>query len=99
MTHKENFSILLPEKASSHQLKKENHQGIECFFDQEKDIHFISNMHSNTLGINNGYHAIRSGGIRRHEKDEEELDVIIDGLNLSWAMSLKIPGLKSLLGQ
>ncbi|MCG2774914.1 MAG: hypothetical protein L6406_04455 [Desulfobacterales bacterium] len=73
-------------------IKKGNHQGIECFFDQEKDIHFISNMHSNTLGINNGYHAIRSGGIRRHEKDEEELDVIIDGLNLSRAMSFKNAG-------
>jgi len=73
-------------------IKKGNHQGIECFFDQEKDIHFISNMHSNTLGINNGYHAIRSGGIRRHEKDEEELDVIIDGLNLSRSMSFKNAG-------
>jgi len=73
-------------------IKKGNHQGIECFFDEEKDIHFISNMHSNTLGINNGYHAIRSGGIRRHEKDEAELDVIIDGLNLSRAMSFKNAG-------
>ena len=73
-------------------IKKGKHQGIECFFDKEQGIRFISNMHSNVLGINNGYHAIRSGGIRRHEPDEEELDVIIDGLNLSRAMSFKNAG-------
>jgi len=73
-------------------IKKGKHQGIECFFDQKQNIRFISNMHSNTLGINNGYHAIRSGGIRRHELEEEELDVIIDGLNLSRAMSFKNAG-------
>jgi glutamate dehydrogenase/leucine dehydrogenase len=73
-------------------IKKGKHQGIECFFDQKQDIHFINNMHSNTLGINNGYHAIRSGGIRRHEAQEKEIDVIIDGLNLSRAMSFKNAG-------
>ena len=73
-------------------IKKGKHQGIECFFDRKQNIRFISNMHSNTLGINNGYHAIRSGGIRRHEPEEEEIDVIIDGLNLSRAMSFKNAG-------
>jgi leucine dehydrogenase len=73
-------------------IKKGKHQGIECFFDRKKNIRFISNMHSNTLGINNGYHAIRSGGIRRHEPEEEEIDVIVDGLNLSRAMSFKNAG-------
>jgi len=73
-------------------IKKGKHQGIECFFDPKKNIRFISNMHSNTLGINNGYHAIRSGGIRRHEPEEEEIDVIVDGLNLSRAMSFKNAG-------
>jgi len=73
-------------------IKKGKHQGIECFFDQKQDIHFINNMHSNTLGINNGYHAIRSGGIRRHDTDSREVDVIIDGLNLSRAMSFKNAG-------
>ncbi|MDY6792871.1 MAG: Glu/Leu/Phe/Val dehydrogenase dimerization domain-containing protein [Thermodesulfobacteriota bacterium] len=73
-------------------IKKGKHQGIECFFDHKQDIHFISNMHSNTLGINNGYHAIRSGGIRRHDTDSPEVEVIIDGLNLSRAMSFKNAG-------
>ena len=73
-------------------IKKGKHQGIECFFNRKQNIRFISNMHSNTLGINNGYHAIRSGGIRRHELESQEIDVIIDGLNLSRAMSLKNAG-------
>lgn len=73
-------------------IKKGKHQGIECFFNQKQDIHVINNMHSNTLGINNGYHAIRSGGIRRHDTDSLEVDVIIDGLNLSRAMSFKNAG-------
>jgi len=73
-------------------IKKGKHQGIECYFNPKKNIRFISNMHSNTLGINNGYHAIRSGGIRRHEPEEEEIDVIVDGLNLSRAMSFKNAG-------
>lgn len=73
-------------------IRKGRHQGIECFYNRENDIHFINNMHSNILGIKNGYHAIRSGGIRRHELEENELDVIIDGLNLSRAMSFKNAG-------
>jgi leucine dehydrogenase len=73
-------------------LRKGRHQGIECFYNKENAVHFISNMHSNVLGIKNGYHAIRSGGIRRHEPEEDELGVIIDGLNLSRAMSFKNAG-------
>jgi len=70
-------------------IKKGKHQGIECFFNRKQNIRFISNMHSNTLGINNGYHAIRSGGIRRHEVEEEEISVIIDGLNFKSSHVLK----------
>lgn len=73
-------------------IRKGKHQGIECFYNYKQNIRFISNMHSNTLGINNGYHAIRSGGIRRHDTDSREVDVIIDGLNLSRAMSFKNAG-------
>ena len=65
------------------------HQGIECFYDPKEDIRFISHMHSSTLGIHNGYHAIRAGGIRRHEPGTTEIEVIVDGLNLARAMSYK----------
>ncbi len=66
-----------------------NHLGIECLYNRDRNIRFINNVHSDTLGINNRKHAIRAGGIRRHELDEPELDVIIDGLNLSRGMSFK----------
>jgi len=43
----------------------------------------------NALGIRNNQHAIRAGGIRRHELGEPEIDALIDGLNLARAMSYK----------
>ncbi len=46
-------------------------------------------VHSSTLGRNNGLHAIRAGGFRRHELAEDERDVLTDGANLSRAMSYK----------
>ncbi len=70
-------------------LRKGRHQGIDCFYHQQLNIRFINNIHSDTLGINNRSHALRAGGIRRHELHENELDVIIDGLNLSRGMSFK----------
>lgn len=46
-------------------------------------------IHSSLLGLENGLHAIRAGGYRRHEPDEAELAVFGDGLNLGRAMSYK----------
>lgn len=65
------------------------HQGVEAFFDRTQGIRFLSNMHSNTLGVGNGRHAVRAGGIRRHDPDTPELEVLVDGLNLARAMSFK----------
>jgi leucine dehydrogenase len=45
--------------------------------------------HSSRLGYNNGLHAIRAGGFRRHSIDEPESKVFSDGLNLARAMSYK----------
>ena len=45
--------------------------------------------HSSRLGYNNGLHAIRAGGFRRHAIDEPESEVFADGLNLARAMSYK----------
>jgi glutamate dehydrogenase/leucine dehydrogenase len=70
-------------------LKKGRHMGISCFYYKKKDIRFMANMHNVVCGINNRSHAIRSGGIRRHEPEAEEFNVIIDGLNLARAMSFK----------
>lgn len=49
----------------------------------------VNNVHSSRMGMNNGHHAIRAGGIRRHGVDEPEADVFVDGLNLGRGMSYK----------
>lgn len=70
-------------------VKEGRHFGIDCFYNKALDIEYLGNMHNRKCGINNTRHAIIDGGIRRHEKSENELDVIIDGLNLARAMSYK----------
>ena len=70
-------------------IRKGRHFGIEAYYHAGYDILFMSNQHSRKLGLNNKLHATLSGGIRRHNKDEEELEVIIDGLNLGSGMSFK----------
>ncbi|MBR2674112.1 MAG: Glu/Leu/Phe/Val dehydrogenase family protein [Mogibacterium sp.] len=65
------------------------HFGIEAYYHEGYDILYMSNQHSRKLGINNKWHATLAGGIRRHDKNEEEIDVIIDGLNLGRGMSFK----------
>jgi len=39
-------------------------------------------IHSTVLGRNNGRHALRAGGFRRHEPAEPEAEVLVDALNL-----------------
>jgi leucine dehydrogenase len=70
-------------------LREGRHEGIRCFLHRGRDIRVAYNMHSSTLGIRNGNHAIRAGGIRRHAPGEAEREVLLDGLNLSRAMSFK----------
>ncbi|HHY99547.1 MAG TPA: amino acid dehydrogenase [Tissierellia bacterium] len=73
-------------------VKKGKHFGIDCFYNKNKNIRFIGNIHSNVQGINNRSHAVRSGGIRRHDLETPEIEVIQDGLNLARAMSFKNVG-------
>lgn len=70
-------------------LQKGKHQFVECLYNKDLNIRYISNVHSDQSGLNNRRSVIRAGGIRRHDHDEKEIDVIIDGLNLSRAMSFK----------
>lgn len=72
-----------------HLLRAGRHFGMDCYYYQKYDIRFMGNLHSRKLGIHNKYHATLAGGIRRHDLSDEELDVIVDGLNLSRAMSYK----------
>ncbi|SDH74172.1 leucine dehydrogenase [Alteribacillus persepolensis] len=70
-------------------MKQSRHMGLEYLYFRDKGIAFIHFKHTNRLGISNGYHAVRMGGIRRHDPHTEEHAVMTDGLNLSRAMSYK----------
>jgi len=70
-------------------LREARHEGIEFYYHHRKDIRVAFCKHSVTVGLGNRRHAIRAGAMRRHELDEPEIDVIIDGLNLSRAMTYK----------
>ena len=70
-------------------LREGRHEGIEFYYHRRKDIRVAFCKHSVTIGIGNRQHAIRAGAMRRHELDEPEIDVLIDGLNLSRAMTYK----------
>lgn len=70
-------------------LREGRHVGIVCFYNERYDLHFMLNKHSYTKGLNNKYHAAMCGGCRLHPADDDELEVIIDGLNLSRGMSFK----------
>ena len=72
-----------------HLLREGRHHGIEFYYNRRLNIRVMYCKSVNTLGIKNKRHAIRAGGIRRHELDEPEIDVLIDGLNLARAMSYK----------
>ncbi|MBA7571004.1 hypothetical protein ES708_12760 [subsurface metagenome] len=70
-------------------LREGKHEGIEFYHHGRKNIRVAFCKHSVTVGLGNRQHAIRAGAMRRHELDEPEIDVIIDGLNLSRAMTYK----------
>jgi glutamate dehydrogenase/leucine dehydrogenase len=70
-------------------LREGRHEGIEFFYHRKKDIRVCFCKHSVTLGLENRQHVIRAGAMRRHNPDKPEIEVIIDGLNLSRAMTYK----------
>ncbi len=71
------------------QMIKGGHFGMDCHFHKSMNIRVFAGLHSPNRGINNGFHAIYAGGIRRHGFDRDENYVITDALNLSRAMSFK----------
>jgi leucine dehydrogenase len=95
LNHEETEAIFRSEKEKAYLerikslLQKGKHHFIECLYNKAFNIRFIGNVHSDQLGLNNRRSVIRAGGIRRHDHNEDEIDVIIDGLNLSRAMSFK----------
>lgn len=70
-------------------LRQGKHFGIDLYYYAQEDIRYMMHQHSRKLGVNNKSQCIMAGGIRRHSPDEEEIEVIIDGLNLGRGMSFK----------
>ncbi len=70
-------------------VREGRHEMIVLKVHRGLGIRACNNVHSSVLGRGNGLHAVRAGGIRRHEPDEAEGDVLVDGLNLGRAMSFK----------
>lgn len=70
-------------------VRQGKHFGIECYYFDKYNIRFMCHQHSRKLGLKNKLHATLAGGIRRHDPEEEEKEVIIDGLNLGRGMSFK----------
>lgn len=70
-------------------IRQGRHFGIECYYNDKYNIRFMCHQHSRKLGLKNKLHATLAGGIRRHDVEEDEKEVIIDGLNLGRGMSFK----------
>ena len=70
-------------------LREGKHHGIEFYYNRKKNIKVMYCKHVNMPGIGNRRRAIRTGAMRRHELDEPEIDILIDGLNLARAMAYK----------
>jgi glutamate dehydrogenase/leucine dehydrogenase len=65
------------------------HEMITVAIERDLGLSCALFVHSSTLGRNNGLHALRAGGFRRHELREPELEVLEDGMDLGRAMSFK----------
>ena len=70
-------------------LRNGKYFGLDCFYNSQKDWRFIANIHTYVMGMENFEQCIYTGGIRRHPKEDAEIDVIIDGLNLARAETHK----------
>lgn len=70
-------------------MEQGRHEMVLMLCSASTGVSVIHHVHSSALGANNGFHAIRAGGLRRHEPETNEDEILRDGLNLSRAMSFK----------
>jgi len=70
-------------------IQQGKHFGIDFLYHDKLNIRFVCGLHSNVRGLNNKSHATYAGATRRHGLEKAEIDVIIDALNLSRAMTFK----------
>ena len=61
----------------------------DFYYWEEQDIRFLNSIHSTQLGRQNTRQSNVMGGIRRHPRNEDEIEMIVDGMNLGRGMSFK----------
>lgn len=66
-----------------------DHEQVVLVVHAELGVRLCHHVHSSSAGRRNGLHALRLGGMRRHDENAPEHEVLMDGLNLSRAMSFK----------
>ena len=76
-------------KAIKELVREGKHIGINFHYHEGFNMKYVVGVHSDVLGLNNSYFCTFAGATRRHMLEDDELDVIIDALNLSRAMSFK----------
>lgn len=71
-------------------LMKKGRNLMEDFYYWEKeDIRFVNNIHSLRRGLNNRHDCVTMGAMRRHVREEDEIEMLVDGMNLGRAMAFK----------
>ena len=70
-------------------IRQGKHVGIDMLYNDKFNIRFVCGIHSLKRGVNSKSHAMMAGATRRRGFDNTELEVIVDALNLSRAMTFK----------
>ena len=70
-------------------IREGKHMGVNFIGHKRLGINFICGIHSDVRGRNNKSYTTFAGATRRHAPRVPEIDVIIDALNLSRAMTFK----------
>ncbi len=70
-------------------MRKGRHILLDSYYNEKLGIRFTNHIHSDKRGLNNLRSSLLMGGIRRHEPEEDEIDVFIDGMNLGRGMTFK----------
>ncbi|MGL4207935.1 MAG: Glu/Leu/Phe/Val dehydrogenase family protein [Candidatus Adiutrix sp.] len=70
-------------------MRASRHCLLDFYYWEKEDIRFLNNIHNTRLGRHNRLKSTVMGGIRRHIREEEEIEMIIDGMNLGRGMSYK----------
>ena len=70
-------------------IRKARHCCEDFYYWEKEDVRFLNNIHNTRLGRRNRLKTMVMGGIRRHVREEDEIEMIVDGMNLGRGMSYK----------